>query len=115
MRAAPQLAPHESVVAAQERLALQVALAPCTIGYAVIGRRLAARPGALAATNPYRDWVEMYSGEEYLESVRETVRLVDRLAERRLTPARFEDLVETFRQATRLEVGFWDMGLGCET
>lgn len=96
-------------------LDLQVALAPCTIGYAVIGRRLAALPGALDAANPYRDWVEMYSGEAYLESVRETVRLVDRLAERRLTPARFEDLVETFRQATRLEIAFWDMGLGCES
>ena len=39
-------------------LALQVSLAPCVIGYAEIGARLAARPGALAATNPYRGWIE---------------------------------------------------------
>jgi len=35
-------------------LALQVALAPCVIGYAEIAARLAAQPGAHAETNPYR-------------------------------------------------------------
>jgi thiaminase len=34
-------------------LALKVALAPCVIGYAEIATRLASRPGAHAATNPY--------------------------------------------------------------
>ena len=36
---------------------------------------------------------------------------LDRLAEQRLTPARFEALARTFRQATRLEADFWQMGL----
>ena len=35
-------------------LALQVALAPCVIGYAEIAARLATRPEAQAETNPYR-------------------------------------------------------------
>src|SRR3982075_4594911 len=35
-------------------LSLKVALAPCVIGYAEIAARLAARPGAWPATNPYR-------------------------------------------------------------
>ena len=39
-------------------LALGVALAPCVIGYAEIAVRLAARPGACVATNPYRAWIE---------------------------------------------------------
>src|SRR5688572_18481435 len=38
-------------------LALHVALAPCVIGYAEIGTRLAVVSGALAATNPYRVWI----------------------------------------------------------
>ena len=40
--------------------ALKVALAPCIIGYAEIATRLAALPGALAGSNPYRDWIEEY-------------------------------------------------------
>ena len=43
-------------------LALKVALAPCVIGYAEIATRLAARPDALAATNPYRVWIAEYAG-----------------------------------------------------
>jgi hypothetical protein len=35
-------------------LALKVALAACVIGYAEIATRLASRPYAHAATNPYR-------------------------------------------------------------
>ena len=38
-------------------LALKVALAPCVIGYAEIATRLASRPDAHAATNPYRVWI----------------------------------------------------------
>ena len=42
-------------------LALKVALAPCVIGYAEIATRLAARPQARAATNPYRVWIAEYA------------------------------------------------------
>jgi thiaminase/transcriptional activator TenA len=59
-------------------LDLHVALAPCVIGYAVIGKNL------------------------------------DKLATLRLGPGRFENLVKTFRQATILEIGFWDMGLNLQ-
>ena len=48
-------------------LALKVALAPCVIGYAEIATRLAARPNALAATNPYRVWIAEYAGAAYQE------------------------------------------------
>src|SRR6476469_1301769 len=50
-----------------DRLALKVALAPCVIGYAEIAARLAARPNALAATNPYSVWIAEYSGGPYQE------------------------------------------------
>src|SRR5258708_6459553 len=42
-------------------LALKVALAPCVIGYAEIATRLASRPLAYAATNPYRAWIAQYA------------------------------------------------------
>ena len=48
-------------------LALKVALAPCVIGYAEIATRLAARPNALAATNPYSVWIAEYAGAPYQE------------------------------------------------
>src|SRR5258705_6580736 len=41
-------------------LALKVALAPCVIGYADIATRLASRPDAHAATNPYRVLIAEY-------------------------------------------------------
>src|SRR5438046_7605989 len=48
-------------------LALKVALAPCVIGYAEIATRLASRPDAQAATNPYRVWIAEYAGAPYQE------------------------------------------------
>src|SRR5919204_1939814 len=46
-------------------LALKVALSPCVIGYAEIAARLAARPNARSATNPYRIWIAEYAGAPY--------------------------------------------------
>ncbi len=39
-------------------LTLKVVLAPCVIGYAEIATYLATRPGACAAMNPYRVWID---------------------------------------------------------
>jgi thiaminase/transcriptional activator TenA len=91
-------------------LDLHVALAPCALGYAEIGMRLADRldPGT---NNPYREWIAMYSGEEYLSLTARAVEALDRLAARRLCAGRFDSLQKTFRQATLLEIGFWDLGL----
>ena len=95
-------------------LDLQTALAPCVVGYAEIGARLAAGLAAGGGGNPYRDWVEAYGGEDYQAVADRTVRHLDELASTRLAPGRFECLAATFRQATVLEIGFWEMGLGLE-
>ncbi|CAM3223752.1 thiaminase II [Rhodothermus bifroesti] len=92
-------------------LDLQVALAPCIVGYAEIGRTLHQQFAEDLSQNPYREWIETYAGEAYQQVARNAIIHLDRLAARRLTEARFPALVETFRQATRLEVAFWDMGL----
>ncbi|MDB5503455.1 MAG: hypothetical protein JWR89_3357 [Tardiphaga sp.] len=91
-------------------LALKVALAPCVIGYAEIATRLAARPGADAATNPYRVWIAEYAGAPYQEVAAKAQAQLDRLADLYATPAREAELIEIFRQATRLEAEFWEMG-----
>lgn len=92
-------------------LDLHVALAPCTVGYAVIGRRLAADPATCRHGNPYGDWIAMYSGAQYLDTIRGSIEQLDTLASSRMGEGRFERLAHTFRQATRLEAGFWDMGM----
>ena len=91
-------------------LALKVALAPCVIGYAEIASRLAAMPGALAATNPYSVWIAEYAGEAYQQVAANAQAHLDRLGERYATPAREAELAAIFREATRLEADFWEMG-----
>ena len=57
----------------------------------------------------------MYAGAEYQNDAKSAVRHLDALAAKRLTSDRFESLVKTFRQATCLEIGFWEMGLNLES
>jgi thiaminase (transcriptional activator TenA) len=91
-------------------LALKVALAPCVIGYAEIATRLAAHPNALAATNPYSVWIAEYAGGPYQEVAAKAQAHLDDLALRYVTPAREAELIAIFREATRLEADFWQMG-----
>lgn len=95
-------------------LDLHVALAPCVIGYAVIGKNLVTDPKTKLEGNPYKDWIEMYSGEEFQNVAKAAVLNLDKLAASRMGSGRFESLVKTFRQATSLEIGFWDMGLNIQ-
>jgi len=92
-------------------LDLYTALAPCMIGYAEIGAALSQVPGALGSANPYREWVAEYSGEAFQAAAADARATLDRLAQDRLTEARWAALAGIFRQATRLEADFWDMGI----
>jgi thiaminase/transcriptional activator TenA len=93
-------------------LDLMAALAPCVLGYGDIGTRLAAEAGQ----TPYRGWIDTYAGEEYQDECRGVGLLIDLALERRLGSGwaalpRWQQLCQRFEVATRLEVGFWDMGL----
>jgi thiaminase (transcriptional activator TenA) len=91
-------------------LALKVALAPCVIGYAEIAVRLAAMPAATSASNPYSIWINEYAGAGY-QAIADKARVhLDALAARYATPARETELVAIFKEATRLEAAFWEMG-----
>src|SRR6516164_6449665 len=91
-------------------LALKVALAPCVIGYAEIATRLASRPDVHAATNPYRVWIAEYAGAPYQEVAAKARALLEGLADLYVTPAREAELIVIFKEATRLEADFWEMG-----
>src|ERR1700674_5382644 len=91
-------------------LALKVALAPCVIGYAEIATRLAARPDACVATNPYRAWIAEYAGAPYQEVAAKAQAHLEALADLYATPAREAELIVIFKEATRLEADFWEMG-----
>jgi thiaminase/transcriptional activator TenA len=80
------------------------------IGYAEIAAGLAAWPDARAAKNPYRVWIAEYAGAPYQEVAAKARAHLDRLAALYATPAREAELVATFKEATRLETDFWEMG-----
>jgi len=96
-------------------LDLHVALAPCVVGYAEIGARLLSDPATKREHNRYWNWIALYSGDEFQKLAKTAAQQLDKLAAVRMTPSRFENLVKTFRQATLLEIGFWEMGLNLQT
>lgn len=53
----------------QDWLALQVALAPCLIGYGAIARRLYEDPKTKREGNVYWKWIENYVADDYVEAV----------------------------------------------
>ncbi len=96
---------------AGDLLDLLVGLAPCFAGYAEIGRKLLADPATRLDGNPYREWIEMYGGAEFQDAARIALDQLERVGAARGADARFENLSGTFAAATRLEIGFWEMGL----
>lgn len=91
-------------------LDLLAALAPCVLGYGEIGARLAGSGG------PYADWCDTYGGAEYQQLCRDVGALIDNALVARLGPdwaslPKAATLADRFATATRLEVGFWEMGL----
>lgn len=97
--------------AAGDLLELHAALAPCVIGYAVIGRALAPNGVEALADHPYRDWIAEYASEGYQQVAADARRHLDDLAARSMTERRFDDLAGVFGKASRLEADFWQMGL----
>ena len=91
---------------------LLTALAPCVLGYGEIGARLTREK----TSETYADWIATYGGEDYQELCQSVGALLDGALERRFGPGYtqlpfWDDLCAIFTQATRLEVGFWDMGM----
>jgi len=95
-----------------DQLDLHVALSPCSVGYAVIGRQLMEHPDTVLEGNPYKPWIEMYSGEEFQAGAQSHLDYLNTLlAELPDDSPRWERLQNIFATATRMEVAFWQQGL----
>jgi len=106
----------------QDWYGLQMALMPCLLGYGAIGRRLFDDKETVrgdffnyTATlmkdgNPYFRWIENYIADDYTEAVKASRKLLEENAVK-LSPERVEEMVETFREGTKLEGCFWDMAI----
>jgi thiaminase/transcriptional activator TenA len=96
---------------AGDRLDLEVALAPCVVGYAVIAAERMADPRTRLAGNPFREWLQMYAGSEYQGLACEAEAALDEQFARRGGEGRFPSLAANFALAAGLEADFWQMGL----
>ena len=94
---------------AGDLLDLYVALMPCVVGYAEIGNRLSLEYDSVLADNPYREWIEMYSSEEYQTLAIKSISVLERICRERGGMSRIDELKATFRSATVLEEGFWSL------
>jgi thiaminase/transcriptional activator TenA len=92
---------------AGDALDLMVALAPCIAGYAEIGARLAPE---LRPDNPYKAWIDTYTGAAYNGAVAASLKMLDRLGASRGAEPRLPRLQAIFTQATELEAAFWETG-----
>ncbi|MEX0336138.1 thiaminase II [Vibrio tubiashii] len=91
---------------------LYAALAPCSIGYAVIGKALSESDTTKLEGNPYRSWIELYGGEEFQAGVEQGAEHFNQLLEEiDLNSQRGQNLIQVFKTATRMEVAFWQQGL----
>ena len=85
---------------------LVAALLPCMWSYWEIGKELSEKPGA--NNEFYREWIEMYSSEEFGELATWCINLFDSLTEDK-SEAELEKLEGIFLNTTRFEYMFWDM------
>jgi len=94
-----------------DRLDLEIALAPCIVGYAEIAAERMANPATRLDDNPYKSWLDMYAGVEYQALAEEAKAALDEQFARRGGEGRFPALAAAFTAATRLEADFWQIGL----
>ncbi|MGR5361091.1 thiaminase II [Vibrio mediterranei] len=95
-----------------ELVDLYAALAPCAIGYAVIGDNLLKSADTMLEGNPYRSWIELYGSEEFQSGVQTSIKRLDALLKDiDLQSQRAQEIIHVFKTATRMEIAFWQQGL----
>ena len=100
--------------AAVESLEVTVgALLPCFWGFNEIGLRLK-EVGDTSENNPYRQWIEMYSSQEFAELAQWSSELIDEMGEEVCQEER-EAMKSAFMISSKYETKFWDMAEQMET
>ena len=74
-------------------LDLNVALAPCIIGYAEIAKWLLAQPSTVRQNNPYDEWITMYASEESQQADATQTVALNETVPNTLTPKRLKELL----------------------
>ncbi|KAI0840649.1 Phosphomethylpyrimidine kinase-domain-containing protein [Hypoxylon sp. FL0890] len=92
----------------EDWLGLQVALAPCLLGYGAIAKQLHGDPRTKIEGNMYWKWILNYVAEDYVQAVQTGSALMEKHAVLH-SPSRIEELVKIFIHATKMEIGFWEM------
>lgn len=85
----------------EDWLGLQIALAPCLLGYGAIAAMLHGDPRTKTEDNIYLKWIMNYVAEDYVAAVTTGRGLIERHAAL-LSPSRVEDLVRIFLHATKV-------------
>ena len=81
------------------------AILPCFWIYKKVGDHILETQNS--KNNPYKNWIDTYSGEEFAEGVKKAITYTDRMAENS-TPEIRSQMLEAFITASKLEYNFWD-------
>ena len=92
----------------EDWLGLQVAMAPCLLGYGAIAKQLHADSRSKREGNMYWTWIQNYVADDYVAAVNTGSDLLERHAALQ-SPSRIEELAKIFIHATKMEIAFWEM------
>jgi len=84
---------------------------PCFWIYREVGHYINERA---VAGNPYQEWINTYSSEQFSNDVDRAIEIVDEVAEEQTSEER-NRMTETFVYSTKLEWMFWDSAYRMET
>ncbi|KAF4988407.1 hypothetical protein FGRMN_9790 [Fusarium graminum] len=89
-------------------LGLQMALAPCLLGYGAAAKMLHDHENTVREGNTYWAWIKNYNEEDYTDAVKLGSALLEKHIQLQ-SPSRIEELVKIFIHALKMEIGFWEM------
>jgi thiaminase/transcriptional activator TenA len=84
---------------------MAAAVLPCFWIYKEIGDYILANQ--VKENNPYQAWIDMYSSEEFAQSVEKAIRICDELAEK-CTDEQKQAMTDAFVACSKMEWMFWD-------
>ncbi|KAM5375093.1 hypothetical protein ACJA88_007758 [Fusarium oxysporum] len=87
---------------------LQMALAPCLLGYGAAAKMLHDHEKTVREGNTYWAWIKNYNEEDYTDAVKLGSTLLEKHIQLQ-SPSRIEELVQIFIHALKMEIGFWEM------
>ncbi|CCT74121.1 probable thiamin biosynthesis protein thi-4 [Fusarium fujikuroi IMI 58289] len=108
IRATPEKQGKFKQVHSGDWLGLQMALAPCLLGYGAAAKMLHDHEKTVREGNTYWAWIKNYNEEDYTDAVKLGSALLEKHIQLQ-SPSRIEELVQIFIHALKMEIGFWEM------